>query len=53
LDASAVMVNDYTAFRTDLMPFAGRRQSGYGTAGIPWSMREITQEKTVVLGHAD
>ena len=30
LDASAVMINDHTAFRTDWMPFAGRRQSGYG-----------------------
>jgi acyl-CoA reductase-like NAD-dependent aldehyde dehydrogenase len=53
LDASAVMVNDHTAFRTDWMPFAGRRQSGYGIGGIPWSMREMTQEKMVVLRHAD
>jgi len=30
LAASAVMVNDHTAFRADWMPFAGRRQSGYG-----------------------
>jgi acyl-CoA reductase-like NAD-dependent aldehyde dehydrogenase len=35
LDASAVMVNDPTTFRTDWMPFAGRRVSGYGTGGIP------------------
>ncbi|MBV8318095.1 MAG: aldehyde dehydrogenase family protein [Planctomycetaceae bacterium] len=49
LDASAVMVNDHTAFRTDWMPFAGRRQSGYGIGGIPWSMREMTQEKMIVL----
>ena len=28
LDASAVIVNDHTAFRTDWMPFAGRRHSG-------------------------
>ena len=28
LDASAVMINDPTAFRTDWMPFAGRRESG-------------------------
>ena len=28
LDASAVMINDHTAFRTDWMPFAGRRESG-------------------------
>jgi acyl-CoA reductase-like NAD-dependent aldehyde dehydrogenase len=49
LDASAVMVNDHTAFRTDWMPFAGRRQSGYGIGGIPWTMREMTQEKMVVF----
>jgi acyl-CoA reductase-like NAD-dependent aldehyde dehydrogenase len=49
LDASAVMVNDHTAFRTDWMPFAGRRQSGYGVGGIPYTMREMTQEKMIVL----
>jgi acyl-CoA reductase-like NAD-dependent aldehyde dehydrogenase len=49
LAASAVMVNDHTAFRTDWMPFAGRRQSGYGIGGIPWTMREMTEEKMIVL----
>src|SRR5690606_33914998 len=45
LDASAVLINDPTAFRTDWMPFAGRRESGYGTGGIPFTMRDMTQEK--------
>jgi acyl-CoA reductase-like NAD-dependent aldehyde dehydrogenase len=49
LDASAVMVNDHTAFRVDWMPFAGRRQSGVGVGGIPYSMHELTQEKLMVL----
>ena len=49
LDASAVMVNDPTAFRVDWMPFAGRKQSGYGTGGIPYTMRDMTQEKMIVL----
>ena len=49
LDASAVMINDHTAFRTDWMPFAGRRESGYGVGGIPYSMREMTQEKMRVF----
>jgi len=49
LDASAVMINDPTAFRTDWMPFAGRRESGYGTGGIPYTMRDMTQEKMVVM----
>ncbi len=49
LDASAVMINDPTAFRTDWMPFAGRKQSGYGTGGIPYTMRDMTQEKMILM----
>jgi acyl-CoA reductase-like NAD-dependent aldehyde dehydrogenase len=49
LDASAVMINDPTAFRTDWMPFAGRRESGYGTGGIPYTMRELAQEKMILM----
>jgi acyl-CoA reductase-like NAD-dependent aldehyde dehydrogenase len=49
LDASAVMINDHTAFRTDWMPFAGRRQSGYGIGGIPFTMREMAQDKMIVF----
>ncbi len=49
LDASAVMINDPTTFRTDWMPFAGRRESGYGTGGIPFSMRDMTQEKMILM----
>lgn len=49
LDASAVMVNDHTAFRTDWMPFAGRRVSGYGVGGIPYTMQEMTADKMIVF----
>lgn len=49
LEASAVMVNDHTAFRTDWMPFAGWRQSGYGIGGIPYTMRDMSHEKMIVL----
>ena len=49
IDASAVMINDHTAFRTDWMPFAGRRESGYGIGGIPWTMKEMTAEKMIVF----
>jgi len=51
LDASTVLINDHTAFRTDWMPFAGRRQSGYGVGGIPWSMAAMSQEKMLILRH--
>jgi acyl-CoA reductase-like NAD-dependent aldehyde dehydrogenase len=49
LDASAVMINDPTTFRTDWMPFAGRRESGYGIGGIPYTMRDMTQEKMILM----
>jgi len=49
LDASAVMVNDHSAFRTDWMPFAGRKTSGYGVGGIPFTAREMTAEKMIVF----
>ena len=48
LDASAVMVNDHTAFRVDWMPFAGLRQSGLGVGGIPYTFREMQIDKMVV-----
>jgi len=48
-DASAVLVNDHTAFRTDWMPFAGRHESGYGIGGIPYTMHDMSQDKMVVL----
>ena len=48
LDASAVMVNDHTAFRVDWMPFAGLRESGYGVGGIPYTFREMQIDKMFV-----
>ena len=49
LDASAVMVNDHTAFRVDWMPFAGRRTSGYGIGGIGYTMHDMVQHKMAVF----
>ncbi|MNF50938.1 Sulfoacetaldehyde dehydrogenase [compost metagenome] len=49
LDASAVMINDHTAFRTDWMPFAGRHASGYGVGGIPYTAHEMTASKMIVF----
>lgn len=49
LNASAVMVNDHTAFRVDWMPFAGRKTSGLGVGGIVPTMLEMTEEKMIVF----
>ena len=48
LDASAVMLNDHTAFRVDWMPFAGLRESGLGVGGIPYTFRDMQVEKLFV-----
>jgi acyl-CoA reductase-like NAD-dependent aldehyde dehydrogenase len=48
LDASAVMVNDHTAFRVDWMPFAGLRESGLGVGGIQYTYHDMTIEKMFV-----
>lgn len=52
LNATAVMVNDHTAFRVDWMPFGGRDDSGMGLGGIPHSMRDMTREKLMVIRSA-
>lgn len=49
LNASAVMVNDHTAFRVDWMPFQGRSASGHGTGGIRHTIAELAQDKMLVL----
>ncbi|EOZ95369.1 Aldehyde dehydrogenase [Indibacter alkaliphilus LW1] len=49
LNATAVMVNEHTAFRVDWMPFGGRDASGEGLGGIPYSMHEMTREKLMVI----
>lgn len=49
LNATAVMINDHTAFRVDWMPFGGRDSSGIGMGGIQYSMHEMTREKLMVI----
>ena len=48
-DASAVMINDHTAFRVDWMPFAGLRESGHGVGGIPHTFHDMQIEKLAVI----
>jgi acyl-CoA reductase-like NAD-dependent aldehyde dehydrogenase len=52
LDASAVMVNDHTAFRVDGMPFAGLRDSGLGVGGIPHTIDDMQIDKMMVIKSA-
>ena len=49
LNASAVMINDFTTFRVDWMPFAGRKHSGYGIGGIGYTMHDMLEHKMIAL----
>lgn len=49
LNASTVLVNEHTAFRVDWMPFAGLKQSGLATGGIPFTMRDMQIEKMLIV----
>ncbi|MFK7815555.1 MAG: aldehyde dehydrogenase family protein [Gammaproteobacteria bacterium] len=49
MDASAIMLNDHTAFRIDGMPFAGLKQSGLGIGGIPYTIEDMQVNKMLVM----
>jgi acyl-CoA reductase-like NAD-dependent aldehyde dehydrogenase len=49
LDASAVMINEHTAFRVDWMPFAGLKHSGLNTGGIGYTMEDMQIDKMIVV----
>lgn len=47
LHVGAVIVNDSTDYRLDVMPFGGTRSSGIGLEGIRFSLMEMTQARVV------
>jgi len=53
IDASAVMLNDHTAFRIDGMPFAGLKQSGLGVGGIPYTIEDMQIDKMLVINSSE
>ena len=53
IDASAVMLNDHTAFRVDGMPFAGLKQSGLGVGGIPYTIEDMQVNKMLVMNSSE
>ena len=52
LDGTAIMINDHSAFRDDVMPFAGLRESGLGIGGIPYTMEDMQIDKMMVIKSA-
>jgi acyl-CoA reductase-like NAD-dependent aldehyde dehydrogenase len=49
VDAGNLHVNWSTQWRADLMPYGGLKHSGLGKEGPKYAIREMTEEKLVVL----
>ena len=49
IEASAILINDHTAFRVDWMPFAGLKESGLGIGGIKNSFEDMQTQKLTIL----
>ena len=45
----ALIVNDVNTFRVDQMPYGGAKRSGHGREGMRWAMREMTEERLLVI----
>ncbi len=49
LEVGALIVNDANTFRVDHMPYGGERLSGYGREGVHYAIREMTEERLLVI----
>jgi acyl-CoA reductase-like NAD-dependent aldehyde dehydrogenase len=49
LEVGALIVNDVNSFRVDQMPYGGAKQSGLGREGMRYAIREMTEEKLLVI----
>ena len=49
LEVGALIVNDINSFRVDQMPYGGTKQSGFGREGLRYAIREMTEERLLVL----
>lgn len=49
LEVGGVVINDFPTYRVDHMPYGGIKNSGLGREGIRHSMREMSEDKMVVI----
>ncbi len=52
LEVGGVVINGSGAFRPGNVPFGGAKQSGIGRESIVETVREMTEEKTIVINQA-
>jgi acyl-CoA reductase-like NAD-dependent aldehyde dehydrogenase len=49
LDFGGVVINEVPTFRADQQPYGGLRDSGNTKEGPAWSVREMTEERLIIL----
>ena len=49
LQIGALIVNDINSFRVDQMPYGGTKQSGWGREGPRYAIRDMTEERLLVM----
>jgi glyceraldehyde-3-phosphate dehydrogenase (NADP+) len=49
LQVGALIVNDINSFRVDQMPYGGSKRSGLGREGMRYAIREMTEERLLVV----
>jgi acyl-CoA reductase-like NAD-dependent aldehyde dehydrogenase len=49
LEVGGVIVGDVPSFRVDSMPYGGIKDSGIGREGIRSAMRDMTEERLLVV----
>lgn len=49
LEVGALLVNEVPTWRSDLMPYGGVKDSGFGREGVRYAIEEMTERRTLVL----
>jgi len=49
LDYGGVLINEVPTFRADQQPYGGNRDSGNTREGPQWAVREMTEERLVII----
>lgn len=49
IDAGGVLINEMPTYRVDNMPYGGTKGSGIGREGPAFAIKEMTEEKLIVL----
>jgi len=49
IECGGVIINDTAYYKVSNMPYGGMKQSGFGREGGKYAIREMSEEKIVVL----